>query len=50
MWPDFYLRRHGDRRDQREVLATPREIRSPDARGGGGEFGSCGELREDSSI
>lgn len=35
MWPSFYLRRHGDSRDQREVLVTPREIRSPDAHGGG---------------
>ena len=31
----FHLRRCGDRRDQCEVLAMPREIGSPDGHGGG---------------
>lgn len=35
MWPSFYLRRHGDRRDWHKVLVTSREIRSPDGHMGG---------------
>lgn len=35
MWPSFYLRRRGDRRDRHKVLVMSREIRSPDGHRGG---------------